>query len=175
MIIWILWNQLWFCTQQPGFQTEYFNNNLYNDDNTYFYISRHDFKECILHTHILLFYVLSHLDQQKTLLLKHPARSLTLNAVTLWYHTTSPCHKFASFMAGFRIIWFSTAPLLLFVVLGQVRVSWPMREDLIFGMGCLKETGAKTASETESAPVLDRERKKQCVFWALKHENLFQL
>lgn len=35
---------------------------------------------------------------------------------------------------------------------------------MIFGMGCLKETGAKTASETESAPVLDRERKKQCVF-----------
>ena len=49
--------------------------------------------------------------------------------------------------------WFSTATLLLSVALGQACVSWPITEDWVL---C----------------VSDRKCAK-CVFWALKHVNLF--
>ena len=41
-------------------------------------------------------------------------------------------------------IWFSTAPLLLSVVLAQACVSWPIRADCVFVRRGLKKTGAKT-------------------------------
>ena len=93
---------------------------------------------------------------QKTLLLKHLASSLAFKSVTLWPHTMS--RIWIIYAAG-KVCknWFcGDAMLLLLLVLGQARVSWPIRGER---WGC-KEAGEKTDVFL--------------FFLALKHVNLFK-
>ena len=90
-----------------------------------------------------------------------------------WLHditpTMSPCSN--NFCLAASLAWksrFSTAALLLLLVLGQVCVSRPIRTDRIFSRGELKETGAITVLRHWTVWV------NRCVFWALKHVILFK-
>ena len=75
--------------------------------------------------------------------------NFTWRASTLWHHTVPPCHIFYNNLRLASILacksWFGSAELLLFVVLGQVCVSWPIRGDWVLRRGRgFKETAAKT-------------------------------
>ena len=78
--------------------------------------------------------LLSLLFWQKTTLLKRLIGCPVSNS-------TPPCHKFAASLA--RENWFSTAALLLLALLAQACMSWPIREDWVFGRGALKRQELK--------------------------------
>lgn len=87
---------------------------------------------------------------------------LHLISVTPWHQTTSPAHTWYTCMQAKKET-------------GQrqpdVCLSRPIRTSWVYRRWGLKETGAKKAFQTEARLCWDW---KWCVFWVLKHVNVFE-